>query len=361
MITTRAHLRETHECLSHSSPSKLLRAQQICERAVCLSMFCRAAITNAARRQPMPRLHPRTCSGFTKTGAAVCRQRTSHVQLMFFAIETMQRSHFNWIAHHSPASQKKTSLGTVSKHIMSHGGVATQTHILRKGFSTEHAQDLSLQRVPCQNAPSPVESSPAAPSCAVWAFHGRMKCHVISHEVQTCFFHLVLRIASNCRHSHSSLQPDPQTAGSYVAHNSFHSSSASLTQTSTVMKLAPAPPCHRYLEEAGAHEPKTTISVRPFASACMICGYCDPFLCQVKRVAPRAEGQEVRDRGARAGVHALRCPRLPRDALHKAVFQHDVSVILQNLLVLSEVLGVPTDYPLVSSRVEPRGALRLQW
>ena len=92
---------------------------------------------------------------------------------------------------------------------------------LRKGFSTEHAQaqELSLQRVPCQNAPSPVESLPAAPSCAGWAFHGRMKCHVISHQVQTCFFHLVVRIASNCRHSHSSLQADPQTAtGSDVAH-----------------------------------------------------------------------------------------------------------------------------------------------
>ena len=55
---------------------------------------------------------------------------------------------------------------------------------------------------------------------------------------------------------------------------------------------------------------------------------------------------------ARARVHALRCPRLPHDALHLAVFQHDVGVILQNLLVLSEVLGVPMDDPLLSSRVE---------
>ena len=55
---------------------------------------------------------------------------------------------------------------------------------LRKGFSTEHAQELSLKRVPCQNAPSPVESLPAAPCCAGWAFHGRMTCHVISHQVQ---------------------------------------------------------------------------------------------------------------------------------------------------------------------------------
>ena len=62
----------------------------------------------------------------------------------------------------------------------------TDAH-LRKGFSTKHAQELSLQRGPCQNAPSPVKSLLAAPSCAGWTFHGRMKCHVISHQVQTCF------------------------------------------------------------------------------------------------------------------------------------------------------------------------------
>ena len=120
----------------------------------------------------------------------LCVVNARHVfNSCFFAIETLQRSHFHWnpIARHSPASQKKTSLGTVSKHVMSYGGVATQTHISEKRFSTEHAQELSLQRVPCQNAPSPVESLPAAPSCVGWAFHDRMKCHVISHQVHTCF------------------------------------------------------------------------------------------------------------------------------------------------------------------------------
>ena len=93
----------------------------------------------------------------------------------------------------------------------------TDAH-LRKGFSAEHAQELSLQRVPCQNAPSPVESLPAAPSCAGWAWPHEMSRDLASSP-NVLFFHLVFRIASNCRHSHSPLLPDRQTAaGSDVAH-----------------------------------------------------------------------------------------------------------------------------------------------
>ena len=117
------------------------------------------------------------------------------------------------------------------------------------------------------------------------------------------------------------------------------------------MKLAPAPPCQsimffrkegleiwRKLELTRTEDHDICEAVRLSVHDLRVIG--GPFLCQAKRVAPRAEGQAASDHSARAGVHALRCPRLPRDALHLAVFQHDVCVILQNLLVLSEVLGV---------------------
>ena len=122
------------------SACQLGRLQSFCGRnganfvspAVCLSMYCGAAITNPSTQTADATIafahlflvHENVCCCVSSTHVT-CSTR------VFFAIETMQRSHFHWsaIAPHSPASQKKTSLGAVLKHVMSFGGVVTQTHI----------------------------------------------------------------------------------------------------------------------------------------------------------------------------------------------------------------------------------------
>ena len=187
MITTRAHLRETHECMSHSSPSKLLRAQRrqllLLQRnslvreqfaGVC---FAEQRSTFPARRRPRKRV-------------LLCVVNARHVfNSCFFC-------HRNLAAITLPLESDCSPFARISEKDIARYCIKT-CHVLRwrsdtdahlrKGFATEHAQELFPQRVPCQNAPSPVESLPAAPSCVGWAFHDRMKCHVISHQVHTCF------------------------------------------------------------------------------------------------------------------------------------------------------------------------------
>ena len=95
----------------------------------------------------------------------------------------------------------------------------------------------------------------------------------------------------------------PRFVQPFCSANSFHSSSASLTQTSTVMKLASVPSIMffgkegleiwRKLELTRTEDHDVCEAVRLSVHDLMVIG--DPFLCQVKRVAPRAEGQEVRD------------------------------------------------------------------
>ena len=119
----------------------------------------------------------------------MCRQCTSRVQLTYLP---------------SKSRNDQTSTGVRLRNFRPHLRKIPHSVLNRARARVTH-YNVYLGR----SAPSPVESLPPAPSCAGWtfrmAFHGRMKCHVTSHQVKKCFSHPVVHFAPNCCHSRSSL------------------------------------------------------------------------------------------------------------------------------------------------------------
>ena len=148
----------------------------------------------------------------------MCRQRTSRVQLIFChqnnaTITLPLECDCSTFAPHlkkrlrSALYQNMSCLAVVWRH--------RRTFEKRIQQSTRKSYPYNAYLVRTHH---PL-LSPCLRRQAVPGGHGCMNCHVISHQVQTCFFRLVFRIASNCRHGHSPLLPDRQTAaGSDVAH-----------------------------------------------------------------------------------------------------------------------------------------------
>ena len=212
-----------------SVPHFVVIEVQYCEGAVCLSMFCGAAITDPSTQTDDPTIASAHLILIHENGC--CCVSSKH--------DTCSDSRFCHRNHATITLPLECDCSTFRPHLrkIPRSVLRKKSHVfpwcdktdahLRKGSSTEHAQELSLQRVPCESAPSPVESLSPAPSCAGWAFrmafHGCMKCHVISLQAQKCFSYPVVRFASNCCQSRSSLLSlsSPKLRRSNMIHSKF--------------------------------------------------------------------------------------------------------------------------------------------